>query len=718
MILDMIIGMMTKSHHIFLRVGIILAASFFWPMGAQLAAQETIIEADSFAINEKTGIGEARGQVRMQSYGTVLTSESLSFDRERDIITLPQTFEWQLADGEIITADKAVLDQQNDTADLTNIRIELAPQGSLSAAQAAKQGERFLLRDGRITSCKSCAQSNTQPLWQIRSASSQYDRAAQYVTHKHARFEVAGWPIFYLPYLAHVGPEVNKASGVLPPSFYSSSDFGAAIELPYFFNLAPNYDLTITPRLSAKQDPLIESDWRHLTHFGRYKLRLWGHQPRHNLATEDGDYDFRGGIIGDGNFQFGQWRAQFHLEDSTDDLFLRRYKFISNEVMDSSLVLSRAQKNSTLTLATYRYRATLGNETANTIDNVAPRIMYNYRLPESLWGGRVSINNDFTHIVRDAGLETTALNSNLDWRRNIISSNGLDWEFGNRTNLTAQLYHGALPIAEDTEDNAENKEQEILTANSAFVKLGYPLRRSIGNFDENIEPQMQLVWASNNARYQDITLYEAAKFDLSRAALFNLAAPRDEISRANYGLRYQLAHANSFLGEIFLGQSYNLTNRILPPSSDNSNNGYGDDASAIISEIILRYKKSELRQNLRIDEASGKILRQQANLVLKLDWVDLTADYRALESGQINDKRLEEAAVGLNFTIKNSWSAKLNIVEDIENDRRTGGEFILTYQNDCLRTKLTIERTAPIRQTDEADTTIRLGFNLLSFSGD
>ena len=709
------VKMKLKSHYIFMGdwpglklalvpvVGIMLAINFLSPA----RAQETEIEADNFTINKQTGLSEARGQVRLSINDTVLLTDFLTFDENRNRITLPEAFQWQQIGGEILTADKAVLNQQDDTAKLTNIRIELVPQGSLMAAQAEKKGEQFYLYDAQVTSCKSCASSDTSPLWKIRASQTHYDRAAHYISHKHARFEVAGVPIFYLPYLAHVGPEINKASGFLTPAYYNSNDFGSAVETPYFFNLAPNYDLTITPRFSAKQNPLMQANWRHLTHFGSYELRLWGHEPRHNLATADDDYDFRGGIIGNGDFKFGQWRAQFHLEDSTDDLFLRRYQFITDKVMDSWLSFSRQYKNNSLTLSAYRYRATLGDENATTVDKVAPRIVHHYRLPQTLWKGQLALTNNLVHIVRDKGLDITELNTKLDWKRHIVTPNGLDWKLGNSTEITAQRYHDTKIQPIQT-----NKKHDAFMANSAFVKAGYPLGRTIGNFSEKLEPQIQLVWATDNEHYQRIPLRSSAKFNLSTASLFNLTSPADEISRINYGMRYQATHKNSFLGEVFVGQSYNLTSRNFLPAS-----GYGDDASAIITEIILGYKKSKLRQNLRIDEASGDILRQQASLSAAFGGINLSLNYRFLQRGQLNDKRHEEFLAGLDLALKNNWAAKINIVQDIENDRRTNGEFILTYEDDCLRTELSITQNRAIYSTVEPETTLRLGFTLLSFTG-
>ncbi len=63
--------------------------------------------------------------------------------------------------------------------------------------------------------------------------------------------------------------------------------------MPYFFNLAPNYDLTLTQRLSDQQDPFITGEWRHLTVNGSYRLTGYAHRPQDELA-EDSNQELRG----------------------------------------------------------------------------------------------------------------------------------------------------------------------------------------------------------------------------------------------------------------------------------------------------------------------------------------------------------------------------------------------------------------------------------------
>ena len=65
-------------------------------------------------------------------------------------------------------------------------------------------------------------------------------------TARDARVEFFGVTLLRLPYISFPVGNVRK-SGVLFPSIGSSSNSGAQLSVPYYFNIAPNQDLTLTP---------------------------------------------------------------------------------------------------------------------------------------------------------------------------------------------------------------------------------------------------------------------------------------------------------------------------------------------------------------------------------------------------------------------------------------------------------------------------------------
>ena len=70
----------------------------------------------------------------------------------------------------------------------------------------------------------------------------------------------------------------REQSGLLAPTFIEGNHFGNGVGLPYFYNLAPNYDLTLTPTYFSAQGPFGEAEWRHRLDNGEYKIRVTGHR--------------------------------------------------------------------------------------------------------------------------------------------------------------------------------------------------------------------------------------------------------------------------------------------------------------------------------------------------------------------------------------------------------------------------------------------------------
>lgn len=694
----------------FRLVAVLLALGLTGPMlmpaYGQDAAPEITLEADEISASDANGIAEARGQVVLGRGQQRLETDYLSLDRVAKTVSVPGPLTLTQANGQQLRAASATLDQNLDSARFDNLQIALQPHGELAANSAKQEGQIFTLDDVTLTTCKPCADGGA-PLWQIRAAGSHYDREKQNVMHKHARLEVAGLPVFYLPYLAHAGPEVDRRSGFLTPSYARSRDFGSSVLTPYYVDLAPNYDITVTPQFSQKQDPLLQADWRHLLANGNYQLSLIGHQPKEALRGSDDQHDFRGGVIGDGTFQLGAWRTRFRLEDSTDDLFLRRYKFIERDTLNSNLTASRAVRHGRVSLAAYHYRATLGNETSSTVDKILPRITYAYAHPRRVAGGRFSASQNFAHVVRDKGLDVTSLDSRLDWQRTLITPAGFRWSLGNRLDINARHYHD-----EDTDPVVTDKAHDILAANSAYAGLGYPLGRQLGGFSERLEPQVQIIWASDNDRYGRIPLRSAPSYNLTTNTLFRVGTPADEASRVNYGLGYRINHSNSFVAALFAGQSYNLTDKQFGAAS-----GFGEDRSAIVTNARLGYRAFAATQSLRLDEDSGETLRHNATLRITTGPFKLASAYDFYEAGQTSSLPREEASASLTLNATDNWTFEGRLVEDIENDRRVRRDLTLGYQNECVRADFTVSRNEAQYGAVAPETTVRFSFNLISFTG-
>ena len=100
--------------------------------------------------------------------------------------------------------------------------------------------------------------------WEIQAKKITIDKKKAKGQAYGATLKVRDMPIFYIPYLSF--PTENKRkSGFLMPLVGYSSQGGVNLGTPYYLNLAPNYDATITPQLYTKRGVALGGQFRYLT---------------------------------------------------------------------------------------------------------------------------------------------------------------------------------------------------------------------------------------------------------------------------------------------------------------------------------------------------------------------------------------------------------------------------------------------------------------------
>ncbi len=124
-----------------------------------------------------------------------------------------------------------------------------------------------VLDNGTITSCEPYREA-----WRIRGERLSVNPVSRRGFGRNVWIEIGGVPVFYAPFFTFpVGSD--RQSGLLAPSVTTSGgklDFAQ----PFYWNLAPNYDATITPRLAGGHGPMVETEFRHLSAAARHELSL------------------------------------------------------------------------------------------------------------------------------------------------------------------------------------------------------------------------------------------------------------------------------------------------------------------------------------------------------------------------------------------------------------------------------------------------------------
>ncbi len=217
---------------------------------AQLYYKHRVLQADRVIYNRATKRLYAEGHAKLtDEHGNVTYASR--FD-------LTDDFAAGFAEGvEMLSTDKTRF---------TSPRVERSA-GSVT-----------VFSGGVYTACEPCKDHPERPpFWQIRAARIIENQQTHIVYYEDAWLEVGGVPIAYVPYFSAADPSVTRAERLSGADVLSGQvDLGYGVGVPYFFDLAPNYDLTLTPTYLSAQGPFGEAEWRQRLDNGEYNIRVTG----------------------------------------------------------------------------------------------------------------------------------------------------------------------------------------------------------------------------------------------------------------------------------------------------------------------------------------------------------------------------------------------------------------------------------------------------------
>ncbi|MCW3481757.1 LPS-assembly protein LptD [Neisseriaceae bacterium JH1-16] len=117
--------------------------------------------------------------------------------------------------------------------------------------------DEYQLRQAKFNTC-----SPGDDTWYIKASTIDLDYNTNVGVARHAHLEFEGVPVFYTPWI-DFPLDGGRKSGVLTPTISGGSD-GFGIDIPYYFNLAPNYDATLTARYNEKRGIGMAGEFRYL----------------------------------------------------------------------------------------------------------------------------------------------------------------------------------------------------------------------------------------------------------------------------------------------------------------------------------------------------------------------------------------------------------------------------------------------------------------------
>ncbi len=146
----------------------------------------------------------------------------------------------------------------------------------VSHLSAWGQATAFIQEDPKISVFEKASYSTCPPLhtvWQLKASKITLNKYTQRGSAQHAFLFIQGIPIFYTPYFSFPLDDQRK-TGFLSPTIGHSSSSGATVTTPFYWNIAPNLDDTLTPAFLSDRGAQLNNTFRYLTLTNNGKMEL------------------------------------------------------------------------------------------------------------------------------------------------------------------------------------------------------------------------------------------------------------------------------------------------------------------------------------------------------------------------------------------------------------------------------------------------------------
>ncbi|MEE4375895.1 MAG: LPS assembly protein LptD [Candidatus Competibacteraceae bacterium] len=200
------------------------------------------------------------GDVRVNQGDRYLQANEVSMDRQTNRVR---------ASGEVVYGDPQIAVRSRsaelnltDEVGIFNQADYYVPernaQGSAERVQVEKRSEQSLLEQVTYSTCVRGAE-----FWQLRTGELALNEQTGRGTARDITLAIKGVPVMYFPYLSFPIND-QRQSGFLIPSGGYDSNSGVDLRVPYYWNIAPNQDMTLAPRVLSKRGAQLGVEYRFL----------------------------------------------------------------------------------------------------------------------------------------------------------------------------------------------------------------------------------------------------------------------------------------------------------------------------------------------------------------------------------------------------------------------------------------------------------------------
>jgi len=571
------------------------------------------------------------------------------------------------------------------------------------------------LQNASITTCEV-----GQDDWFIKASEIGINDSSQTVNAKNAKLEFKGIPILYSP-LVNFSFNDDRKSGFLAPSVGTTSRSGFESSIPYYFNLSPTSDATLTPRYLGKRGFQMQGEYRYLNknYYGTSNLefmnkdntsnrknRYYGKFHHQQNLTNNITGGFRMEKVSDDNY-FSDMSSLISAT-STVNLPQEAYLNYTSEKLDVNFLAQRYQ-NLTTTSSPYERLPSISINHSDDHEN-----------PDGFVNYETNLNMSLTKFERNHNFVASSIDKNISGTRFIARPSitvPFEKSYGYvKPKLTMNI------MSYELEGGVTNSKSITIPTLSFDSGLHFDKKLTLAgkSFVQTLEPK--IFYSYTPYRNQEaLPMFDTALTDLNSESLFieNQFVGGDRVMDSN---QFTIAATTRFLDDTgyerlnaTLAQRFYLSDRKVLKEVQflNSNSAAQSDSSDLFL-TATGYISKALRVDSAIQYNPDESTTNRATLRTRYSprpgkLIDVS--YRLIRDLTANDDDIKQINLAGQWPLGGGWSSIGRYNYDIEKSSAVESLGGFEYDGGCWASRIVINRLS-LATTEKANYTLFMQIEL------
>ena len=630
---------------------------------AELAEGDTFMTADEADLIEH-GISTLTGSAEITRDIQQVTADKIIYNEPKDTADLTGDVNYWDADL-FLNSNDAFLKFDNGVGEFSSADY------ILKESRGRGKAEKLVLDIGTRTDMEKLEYTTCDPedqFWNFSASSLTLDHEENYGKARNVILKIKDVPVFYTPYMSFPLSKERK-SGFLAPSYGNTNRNGFEFRTPYYWNIKPNMDATLTPRLLTDSGVMAMGEFRYLYSRGSGSINA-EYLPSDNRRSDkhrnfiDLELSQKFANTGDLFATYSRVSDKFYHEDfgsqlsATSTSFLEQRADVAYSGNNWNL-LARVQNFQTVNRSI---------PTSSRPYKRLPQIKFNYNTPKK--------NNKLNY-----GLSSEAVY--FDKGDNIVTTNGIQSNTnvnGLRLNLDPHISFPMSSVATFLEPKLRLRfTQYALEKNALFnsspnrilpifsLNSGIFLERETNLFNTDyvhtFEPRLYYLFVPHDDQ-TDLPIFDTGQYTISFASLFyeDRFSNADRVGDAN---QLTLAVTSRLIteygreiGDVSLGQTiYFRDRKVTLPGSSARDEATSSFIAAFNTSIIKNtHVSGNFQWNPNVSNSTEKITFQTTYNPRPGKILNLS--YRNVRNNEVNiiGTNIEQSDISFHWPFQQNWS--------------------------------------------------------------